>query len=225
MRRLHHFVLSPFCRKVRLVLGEKKLAFDLIAERPWERSAALLALNPLGQVPVMIEDSGVVIADSSAIAEYFEEIHPEPSLMPSRPAERAEVRRLVAFFDQMFFTQVSGILLREKIFKRFGWGHDSSTAPDIAAMRAAFDALRRHLKLVGGLGEKRGWLAGTLSLADFAAAAHLSCIDYLGDIAWDTEPDAREWYARVKSRPCFRPLLADHLPGVPPPPHYANLDF
>ena len=225
MRHLHHFVLSPFCRKVRLVLSEKKLTFDLVPERPWERRAELLALNPLGQVPVMVEESGVVIADSGAIAEYLEEIHPEPSLMPSRPAERAEVRRIAALFDQLFFTEVSGVLLREKILKRFGWGHDGSTSPDLALIRPALDKLRRYLAYAGELGEKRGWLAGPLSLADFAAAAHFSCIDYLGDIAWETVPEAREWYARVKSRPCFRPLLTDHLPGMPPPRHYANLDF
>jgi glutathione S-transferase len=225
MRRLHHFVLSPFCRKVRLVLGEKKLTFDLVPERPWERRAEFLALNPVGQVPVMVEESGTVIADSGAIAEYFEEIHPEPSLLPARPPERAEVRRLIAFFDQLFFTKVSGVLLREKVLKRFGWSRDGATAPDIAAIRAALDGLRKDLAYVGDLAEKRGWLAGTLSLADFAAAAHISCVDYLGDIAWETAPAAREWYARVKSRPCFRPLLADHLPGMPPPRHYANLDF
>jgi glutathione S-transferase len=206
-------------------LGEKKLGFELVPERPWERRPEFLAINPLGQVPVMIEESGVVIADSTAIAEYVEEINPQPPLMPARPAERAEVRRLIAFFDQLFFTEVSGVLLREKILKRFGWSHDGETSPDIAAMRMAFDAMRRHLAYVGDLGEKRGWLAGPLSLADFAAAAHISCLDYLGDIAWESAPAAREWYARVKSRPCFRPLLTDHLPGMPPPRHYANLDF
>ena len=225
MRRLHHFVLSPFCRKVRLVLGEKKLTFELGPERPWEPSAELLALNPLRQVPVMIEESGVVIADSNAIAEYFEEVHPQPALMPARPPERAEVRRLIAFFDQLFFTEVSGVLLREKVLKRFGGSQRGETSPDIAAIRAALDALRKHLAYVGDLGDKRGWLAGPLSLADFTAAAHFSCIDYLGDIAWEAAPQAREWYARVKSRPCFRPLLQDHLPGMPPPRHYANLDF
>lgn len=224
MRRLHHFVLSPFCRKVRLVLGEKKLAFELVPERPWDKSAELLRLNPLGQVPVMIEESGTVVADSNAVAEYLEEIHPAPSLMPQRPAERAEVRRLVAAFDQLFFTEVSGALLREKILKRFAPGGEGG-APDGAAMRASADALRKHLAYIGDLADKRGWLAGSLSLADFTAAAHLSCVDYLGDIAWDAVPQAREWYARVKSRPCFRPLLADHLPGTPPPRHYANLDF
>lgn len=225
MRRLHHFELSPFCRKLRLVLGEKKLGFELVAERPWEKRAELLALNPLGQVPVMIEESGVVIADSNAIAEYLEEVHPQPPLLPSRPAERAEVRRLVAFCDQLLFTDVTAPLLRERILKRFGWTTANDPSPDTAAIRAALDALRLHLAYIGDLAEKRSWLAGTLSLADFAVAAHISCIDYLGDVDWDGAPQVREWYARIKSRPCFRPLLADHLPGVQPPRHYANLDF
>lgn len=225
MRRLHHFVLSPFCRKVRLVLGEKKLTFELVAERPWERRAEFLALNPLAQVPVMIEESGVVISDSTAITEYFEEVHSQPPLLPSRPAERAEVRRLVALADQLFFTEVSGPLIREKVLKRFGWAQAQDTSPDIAAIRSAVEALRRHLAFIGDLAEKRGWLAGSLSLADFAVAAHILCLDYLGDVAWENVPQVREWYARTKSRPCFRPLLTDHLPGMPPPRHYANLDF
>src|SRR5690242_4768083 len=111
MRRLHHFVLSPFCRKVRLVLGEKKLGFELVPERPWERRAKFVALNPLAQVPVMIEESGAVIADSNAIAEYLEDVHPQPSLLPRLPAERAEARRLVAFSDQLFFNEVTAPLL------------------------------------------------------------------------------------------------------------------
>lgn len=225
MRRLHHFVLSPFCRKVRLVLGEKKLGFELVAERPWDRRPEFLALAPLAQVPVMIEESGVVISDSGAISEYLEEVHPQPPLLPARPAERAEVRKLVAFADLLFFTEVTAPLLREKVLKRFGWAHAQDASPDMAAIRSAFEALHRHLAFLGDLAEKRGWLAGQLSLADFAVAAHLSCIDYLGDIAWEDVPQVREWYARAKSRPCFRPLLADHLPGVLPPRHYANLDF
>lgn len=223
MRRLHHFPLSPFCRKVRLVLGEKKLACELIAERPWEPRAELVALNPAGQVPVLIEDSGFVVSDSTAIIEYLEEIHADPALLPRRPGERAEVRRLVGWFDQFFFDEVSSVVLREKLFKRFR--RSDAPDPDIPALRASFDALRRHLEHVGRLADQRDFLAGALSFADFAAAAHLSCVDYFGDVPWETFPRAREWYARIKSRPCFRPLLADHLPGIAPPRHYADLDF
>jgi glutathione S-transferase len=64
-----------------------------------------------------------------------------------------------------------------------------------------------------------------MSLADVAAAAHLSCIDYIGDVPWEAYELAKNWYARIKSRPSFRSILADHIAGMPPPKHYADLDF
>jgi glutathione S-transferase len=82
------------------------------------------------------------------------------------------------------------------------------------------------LDYIGYLTEQRRWIAGDeLTLADITAAAHLSCVDYLGDVPWSDHPNAKDWYARIKSRPSFRPLLGDHIPGAPPPPHYADLDF
>ncbi len=72
----------------------------------------------------------------------------------------------------------------------------------------------------------RDWLAGErLSYADLAAAAHLSAVDYLGDVPWNEDEAAKNWYARVKSRPSFRPILAETLAGVPPSKTYADLDF
>lgn len=222
MRRLHHFQLSPFCRKVRLVMGEKKLVFESVPEKPWEPKADLFPLDPSGQLPVLVEDGGFRIADSQAIAEYFEELHPDPPLLPKRPTDRAEVRRLTAWFDRFFFGEVTSIIIREKLIKRFANG---APAPDLNDIRRALDALRRNMLFVEKLLDQRDNLGGVLSLADFTGAAHLSCIDYFGDVPWDTYPKAKEWYARLKSRPSFRPLLADNLPGIAAPPHYANLDF
>lgn len=223
MRRLHNFQLSPFCRKVRLVLGEKKLGFESIAERPWEPRADLLPLDPSGQLPVLIEEGGFSVSDSQAIVEYLEEMHPDPALMPKRAADRAEVRRLTAWFDRFFFAEVSSVVVREKLLKRYRQA--ASPEPNLAALRASLEALRGHLEFVVKLAEQRDFLAGAMSLADFSAAAHISCVDYFGDVPWDDFPRAREWYARLKSRPCFRPLLADHVPGFQPAPDYANLDF
>lgn len=223
MRRLHNFQLSPFCRKVRLVLGEKKLGFESIAERPWEPRADLLPLDPSGQLPVLIEEGGFSVSDSQAIVEYLEEMHPDPALMPKRAADRAEVRRLTAWFDRFFFAEVSSVVVREKLLKRYRQA--ASPEPNLAALRASLEALRGHLEFVVKLAEQRDFLAGAMSFADFSAAAHLSCVDYFGDVPWDDFPRAREWYARLKSRPCFRPLLADHVPGFQPAPDYANLDF
>ena len=222
MRILHHLWLSPSSRKVRLALGEKKLDFEMKIEKTWERRPAFLAMNPTGKVPVLVEDDGAVYADSAAICEYLDETHPEPPLIGRAPAARAEVRRLVAWFDEKFRTEVTDNLVGEKVLKRFlGLGE-----PSVEAIRAGLANLVTHLEYISWLADARNWLAGDeLSLADLAAAAHLSSLDYLGDVPWDDHPRAKEWYARLKSRPSFRPLLKDTIPGLPPPKHYSNLDF
>jgi glutathione S-transferase len=222
MRTLYHLWLSPFSRKVRLVLGEKKLPFELQFERTWERRPEFLAMNPAGKVPVLADEDGAVIADSYAICEYLEERYPDPSLLGASAAQRAETRRLAAWFDTLFHEQVSSRLVGEKVGKKFlKMGEPSSDA-----IRSGCENIHAHLDYIAYLAEQRNWLAGeTVSLADLAAGAHLSCCDYLGDVPWGKHPGAKEWYARLKSRPAFRPLLADFIPGLPPPRHYADLDF
>jgi len=222
---LHHFQLDPFSRQVRLALGEKRLACVEKPERYWERPESLAALNPSGMPPVLIEGRGaerVVVCESRAILEHLEERSPDAPLLPAGAAGRAEARRLQEWFDRKFHNEVNGWLVHEKMEKRlFGLG-----APDLANLRAGREALRAHLRMVEGLLGERNWLAGDdLSLADVAAAAHLSVLDYLGEAPWGEVALTRTWYARFKSRPAFRPLLADRLPGLPPSPHYDDLDF
>jgi len=222
VRLLYHLPLSPYARKVRLVLAEKRLPFELRLEKTWERRSEYLDLNPAGTVPTLIEDNGLVIPDSGVICEYLDEAYPDSGLMGRTLAERVEVRRLTAWFDGKFAAEVTQNLLGEKFMRRLtGRGN-----PDPAAIRTGYVALRYHMEYVGWLAETRKWLAGgTLSLADFAAAAHLSSLDFIGDVDWALSPAAKEWYARVKSRPGFRGLLTDRVPGVTPPAHYADLDF
>ena len=221
MRVLHHLPLSPFSRKVRLVLTEKRLPFELVVEKVWERRDEYLLMHPANTVPTLV-DNGLVVPDSVVICEYLEDAYPEPPLLPRVPAARVEVRRLVAWFDGKFAAEVTANLLGEKFMKRMmGRGH-----ADAGALRAGYANMRHHLEYVGWLAENRTWLAGdSLSLADFAAAAHLSALDFAGDVDWSVSPPARDWYARMKSRPSFRAILADRVPGVTPPAHYADLDF
>lgn len=222
MRTLHHLPLSPFSRKIRLVLAEKRLPFDLRIEKVWERRAEYLELNPAGTVPTLIEDNGMVIPDSGVICEYLEEAYPDTPLLGRSLAERVEVRRLVAWFDGKFNAEVTRNLLGEKHMKRmFGRGN-----PDAGALRTGYTAIKYHMEYIGWLAETRRWLAGaSMSLADFAAAAHLSALDYIGDVDWTVAPAAKDWYARMKSRPSFRGVLSDRVPGLTPPEHYADLDF
>ena len=222
MRTLYHLWLDPASRKVRLALGEKKLDFRMKVENTWERRPEFLAMNPAGEVPVLIEDGVGALADGAAICEYLDEVYPEPPLLGREPAARAEARRLVAWFDGKFAAEVSDNLVGEKVMKRFlGLGE-----PSTKAIRAGLANIHTHLEYIAWLAESRNWLAGNdLSLADLAAAARLSAVDYLGDVPWEDHPGAKAWYARLKSRPSFRPLLKDTIPGLPPPKHYANLHF
>lgn len=223
MRTLFHFWLSPSSRKVRIALGEKGLDFEMQVEKISDRRPEFLAMNPAGDVPVLVEpDDGPILADHNAICEYLDEVYPDKPLLGSDPADRAETRRLTAWFDNKFNAEVTENLVGEKLIKRYlGWGY-----PHAPAIRAGLQNIHYHLDYIAYLAERRNWLAGDdFSMADIAAGAHLSAVDYLGDVPWDEHPEARLWYSRIKSRRSFRPLLSDALPGNPPPPHYADLDF
>ncbi|GLQ05001.1 FtsZ-binding protein FzlA [Sneathiella chinensis] len=222
MRILYHFWISPACRKVRLALNEKGLKYELVVEKDWERRDGFLALNPASEVPVLEDENGAVLADSQAIVEYLEETYEDVPLLPKDPSLKAEARRLIAWFDRKFQTEVTDNLVEEKLMKRLM----RAGTPNTAAIRAGHHNIHYHLDYISYLTERRSWLAGDeFSLADIAAAAQLSAVDYLGDVPWEQHPTAKIWYSRIKSRPTFRPLLADNLPGMPAPKHYADLDF
>ncbi|HBH25881.1 MAG TPA: glutathione S-transferase [Rhodospirillaceae bacterium] len=222
MRTLYHLWLDPRSRKVRITLAEKGISFDPKVEKVWERRTEFLALNPAGEVPVLVEEDGTTLATSNVICEYLEEAYPQVNLLGAEPVQRAETRRLVAWFDQKFAREVTDNLVGEKLMKRFL----KLGEPHGPAIRAGHANIHYHLDYIGFLTEKRSWLAGAdFSLADAAAAAHLSAVDYVGDVPWDQHAAARSWYTRVKSRPSFRALLADRIPGFFPAEHYEDTDF
>ncbi len=222
MRTLYHLWLHPFSRKVRLVLAEKGLQFDGKIEKIWERRTDFLAMNPAGDVPVLVEPDGTTLSNSQVICEYLEEVYPEHNLLGSDPIQRAETRRLMGWFDVKFNREVSDNLLGEKLMKpmlKLGEPHGPS-------IRAGHANIHYHLDYIGFLTEKRTWLAGdSFSLADIAAASHLSAVDYIGDVPWEEHQSAHDWYSRVKSRPSFKPLLEERIPGFTPSEHYENVDF
>ncbi len=225
-RTLFHFPLDPASRQARLTLGEKRLPFEPVTVRYWEEPPEFGRLNPSGLTPVLVEaEAGrrTVISEARALLEYLEEAYPTPALLGREPAERAEARRLMQWFDRKFDAEVNGYLLREKLEKRL----TKMGAPDLSNMRLGREALRAHLGYMEKLLQARDWLAGgpRLSLADFAAAAHISVLDYFGDVPWREAAAVKTWYMKVKSRPCFRPLLADRWPGLAPAGHYDDLDF
>jgi glutathione S-transferase len=220
--------LCPLSRYVRLMLNEYGIEVRLVEERFWERRKEFLEVNPAGSIPVLIADGTPPVPGSAIIAEYINETRTpgETWLMPDEPGARVEVRRLASWFNEKFHSEVSGPLVTERVFKRHMTLEQGGGPPDTALLRAARNNIRYHMAYIGWLVRKRDWLAGDrLSLADLAAAAHLSSVDYMGDVPWTEDEAAKNWYARVKSRPSFRPLLADRLGGIPPAAHYADLDF
>jgi glutathione S-transferase len=225
-RTLHHFPLDPASRQVRLALGEKRLPFTEVPVRYWERPKELTEINPSGMIPVLVEmpEEGppLVLCETRAILDHLVEASPDPALFGREAADRAEARRLLTWFERKFEFEASGYILHEKLEKRLL----RLGAPDLANLRQGRGGLRSHLEVIEDLLQAREWLGGRrLSLADFAAAAHLSVIYYLGDVPWRDFPAAKTWYMKLKSRPCFRPLLADRWPGLPPAGHYDDLDF
>jgi len=226
---LHH----PFCphsRFVRLILGELGLTPRLVEERTWERRQEFLMLNPAGTTPVLVEEGSPAIPGAAIIAEFLDETRgPKLAggrLLPAEPNDRVEVRRLMSWFNDKFFAEASGPLVMERVYKRHIPTGQGGGPPDTDIMRAARSNIRYHLAYIGWLVRSRDWLAGdSLSYADLAAAGHLSAVDYLGDVPWDEDETAKAWYARIKSRPSFRTLLGETLPGLPPSPNYVNLDF
>ena len=222
---LYHFPFDPGSRAARLALGEARVEFTETVVRPWEDGCPVATLNPSGMPPVLqVNESGraLTLCEPAAILGWLEDRAKESFLMPVDAAERAETRRLVGWFDRRFTDEVNAVLLHERMEKpllRLG-------PPEARALRAGREALKAHLQTLEGLLATRDALAGRrLTQADMTAAAHLSVLDYFGEVAWASYPGLKTWYMKLKSRPCFRPLLADRFPGVAPSGHYADLDF
>jgi glutathione S-transferase len=230
MLTLFHHPICPQSRFVRLVLEEYGLPVRLVEERVWERRQDFLALNPAGTTPVLVEEGAPPVPGAAGIAEYLDEtrgsVFEHNRLMPQNLADRVEVRRLMSWFNEKFAEEVSNALVMERVYKRYIPAGNGGGSPETETLRAAKNNIRYHLDYIGWLIRSRDWLAGDrLTYADLAAAGHLSAVDYLGDVPWDEDETARNWYARIKSRPSFRVLLGETLAGVPPSPSYANLDF
>lgn len=220
---LIHHPISPFSRKVRLLMGEKRILFVLKEEDPWNLSKEALHLNPAGELPIFVYD-GNVITGNNAICEFLDEAYKQKEIpiINGDVRQRAEIRRLTEWFDTKFYREVYRNIVTEKVFKRFMAG----TAPDSKILKSGLNNLNFHMEYIDWLCENRNFLAGdNFSLADIAAAAQLSIIDYLGDVPWEGYKNAKLWYSKIKSRPSFKDILKDNIKGILPSKHYNNLDF
>ncbi len=230
MHTLYHHAMNAGSRYVRLLLAEYEQSASFLEEKIWRRRPEFLSLNPAGTVPVMQLDDGTPICGPLIIGEYLDEtvgaLMRDRRLMPENSAARAETRRLVEWFLIKFESDVNRHILQQRVFKQLMRTEEGGGPPDAAIIRAGRANLENHMKYVSMLASSRDWLAGTnISCADIAVAGALSVLDYLGEVKWEKEPAAKEWYARMKSRPSFRPLLGDKVMGLPPASHYVDLDF
>ncbi|MEN2494977.1 MAG: FtsZ-localized protein A [Hyphomicrobiaceae bacterium hypho_1] len=230
MQKLTHYPLCPKSRSIRLALSELQVDYELAYEEPWVWRPAFLAINPSGALPVLELNKSVVICGTYAISEYLAERYPDhpndhgpPPILPGNLEAKSEIRRLVDWFHLKFNNEITSEILYEKHFRRLI--DEQACAPSSEALRTIARNQRYHLEYISFLADHRSWLAGIhLSFADLAAGAHISVLDYLGVIDWRDYPSASQWYARLKSRQSFIPILEDDLPNYPPSEHYKDLD-
>ena len=229
MLTLFHNPMSAGSRAVRLMLSEYDVDAKLVTEQVWERREEFLTINPAGTVPVL-RDNSVSIVGTWVICEYLDEtqgaLKRDRRLFPEDPLGRAEMRRIMDWCLSKLESEVTRYAVHERVTKRLMPASLGGGAPDSQALRAVRANIGYHLKYLGWLASTRNWLAGdTLTQADLTAAAALSVLDYLGEVDWAEDASLKEWYVRIKSRPSFRPLLADRIRGMPPVSHYVDLDF
>lgn len=225
MPRLLQYRLDPAARLVRLMCAEYGVPLDLDDIKPWARDPALLEINPAATGCILLDAGEVpVVGVLGAIHAIEERFAPTAvaGLFPAQSRERAEMWRLLEWVLMKFHDEVTRYVIEEKIVKRDKRG----ATPEPGVLRVAKANLVEHMLYFNWLFATRHWVAGdTLTLADFALAAHLSSLDYLGDVSWDTSAETRQWYARIKSRPAFRTLLNDRIAGMPAAKGYTDLDF
>jgi len=225
MLTLLHHPLDPSSRLVRLMLAEYGVPVELEEIKPWLREPDFLEINPAASVPVLIESDAVTAVGPLAVIFDIEERYAPTSvagLIPAEATDRREMWRLFEWVTVKFSDEVTRYVIEEKIAKRDQRG----ASPDTSVLRAAKANLIEHLLYFNWLFASRRWMAGDeMTLADFALAAHLSTLDYIGDIDWNAAGETRDWYSRIKSRPAFRTLLSDRILALPPAKTYADLDF
>ncbi len=222
MKALYHYNLCPFSRQARIILKELDIPVTLVKEDFWLRRPDFLKLNHSGDVPVLTELSGAVICGIYPIIEYLHQTYPS-DLMDENFEKSAEIRRIIFWFNDKFYREVTKWILDEKLIRLVR----NAGSPRMDFIRAAKNNLNNHLVYITKLLESRSYLSnsGKITFADIVCASHLSVLDYFGELNWEIYPVIKDWYSIIKSRPSFAPILRDSVGGFKPPLHYADLDF
>lgn len=221
-RFLYFMPFCPLSRKIFIGLREKGIAFQEFYEKSWDPSKTVLKLNPFGELPIFVDHQEICQNDLVAL-DYLEEAYKDCTpLLGRNLTQKGETRFLVSWFDRLFYHDVYWTLFYERALKR----QAKQGFPDTTLLKKGRENLKHHLTTLEYWTQHRPYLNGyQFSWADIAGIAHLSCIDYLGDILWEDYPATKEWYTKVKSRPSVRSCLDWSFPGLDPVPHYRLLDF
>lgn len=202
--------LSLFSRKVEIVLAEKNLAFERVLV-PFSQTKgydpkhpAVLAANPKGQVPVLV-DGDVTVYDSTVIAEYLEDKYPNPSLFPREPGARARCRLLELEADEILLVPVRALMFRSE-----PPGPDAARRAELErAARKEEDAiLENYAGLAAKLGT-RDYFCGTFSVADIATFMNIHHGLRLGAPPVSGHQNLSAWRARLAKRPSFAAVIAE----------------
>jgi len=186
---------SPYVRKIRVILAEKKLAFDFVEESAWNADTTVPRYNPLNKVPALVTDAGESIYDSAVIAEYLDAIS-GGGLIPSAPGERARVRSNEALGDGIADAAVAWVLLgREPQVSEAACGRQ------MAAVMAGIDALERVK------------FAKDPTIGEISVACALGYVDFrMPDLDWKaSRPNLAGWYAKF----CDYPSMKATVPAAP----------
>jgi glutathione S-transferase len=207
-------------------LSEKKIAFSIELVKFWEKKSGLCDINSFGRLPVLIDLNGAIVAGIYSVTEYLEEVYEENRILSQDINERAEARRIFQWMNEDFSSEITSVLAFEKFLKKYFSSSGHSSTPSSTVIKQIKKDSERYFKQLEWFIERRNWLAGdNFSIADIATAGHLSIVDYFGNIFWEQYPTLKEWYVRIKSRPSFRRILNDRIPGISPVSYYPDPDF
>ena len=187
---------SPFARKVRIVLAEKKMEYEFEAEDPWSEKSGIWQSNPLGQVPVLLLEDGKPIFDSRVIVEFLDNASPRGKLIPTDNRERIEVRRWEALADGVLD---AGVLIRRERAR-------PKAEQSAAWIERQLNKMDAGLKMMAqDLGDNP-WCTGiSYTLADIAVGACLAWLAFrFPEISWrESQPNLARLMAKLEERPSF----------------------
>ena len=222
MITLYHYYLCSSSRYIRLILEEHKISYQTQLENYWKPQNDFLELNPAGHLPVLVNEENFPVIGANACVEYIKDLELRSNFFVENYKEKAEINRLVHWFEVIFKKEVFDPIIYEKVYSRIV----ENITPNSENIRAALQNLDFHIQYFNYLlNNKNYFIKDELTYLDFLAAANFSVLDYLGLLNLKSHESIREWYLKLKSRPSFRTLLKDQIVGLNPHENYKNMDI